>query len=273
MSGLCRWDPEDDSACAAYPEQPFADWIQTLKFSPDGRLLAGTGPFESAAMHVWDAETGELIHTWRDPEGLEGPFGIEFSPDGSVLNLGLVSTLRAFDTTNWSMTTVFDAVESGDGTAPGMHIVYTSDGSSIAAAADAFWGVGDIFVFDGGDMAVLQTIRSAHDGIRALAISPDDTLVGSVGLDGMARFHEIATGELVTEIPVALGEQANNIQFLDNETVIVTAGNSGAMYLMTLNDGALLPVARNRLTRTFSDQECTIYKIDPCPTLDDIRNG
>ena len=98
-------------------------------------------------------------------------------------------------------------------------------------------------------------------------------MVASVGLDGMARVHLIDSGELVTEIPVVIGAQANNLQFLDDETLIVTVGDRGLMYQLTLDDSVLLAVARDRLTRSFSDQECAIYRIDPCPTLEEIRSG
>ena len=123
-------------------------------------------------------------------------------------------------------------------------------------------------------MTLSRTIETAHDGgIRSLDISPDDTMVASVGLDGMARVHLIDSGELVTEISVVIGAQANNLQFLDDETLIVTVGDRGLMYQLTLDEAVLLAVARDRLTRSFSDQECANYRIDPCPTLEEIRSG
>ena len=272
MSGLCTWDHVvgDDAGCALYPDQPFADWMGTIRFSPDGSMVAAVGAV-TGAITVWDTGTGELLRTWNEKERI---FGAEFTPDGTKLNFGMVSTLRVLDAADWSVTTTWDAVESGHGTAPGQHMESTSDGSTIATAAAAFWGVGDLLIFDASDMTLSRTIETAHDGgIRSLDISPDDTMVASVGLDGMARVHLIDSGELVTEIPVVIGAQANNLQFLDDETLIVTVGDRGLMYQLTLDEAVLLAVARDRLTRSFSDQECANYRIDPCPTLEEIRSG
>jgi WD40 repeat protein len=273
MADLCAWDfrvgPEPP--CVEYPDRPFPEWIRWLRWSPDGRHLAAVGNPASAAHNaimVWDTTSGEMIHTWRHDD--DPVFGIEFSPDGSRLLFGLVNTLHALDTDNWTETTIWETED----TAPGQHIHYTSDGSTVAAAANAFWGVGDIVVLDAQGMEERLTITSAHDGgISAMAISPDDTLIASVGLDGMARVHEIATGDLMAELPVAPDVQANNVQFLDSETIVVTAGDRGLMFQLALDDSALLPVARHWLTRTFSDRECERYGLDPCPRLEELRGG
>jgi hypothetical protein len=34
----------------------------------------------------------------------------------------------------------------------------------------------------------------------------------------------------------------------------------------------LLTQARSAITRTFTEEECTLYGIDPCPTLEQIQD-
>ncbi len=47
---------------------------------------------------------------------------------------------------------------------------------------------------------------------------------------------------------------------------------SGLTFGITLDHGQLLDLARDRLGRSFTDQECEIYRIDPCLSLDEFRS-
>src|SRR5207245_3166098 len=62
--------------------QGYAGGIETVAFSPDGRLLA-TGTYEPA-LRLWDVASGKLIH--RFDASTAGSFNaVAFSPDGRML--------------------------------------------------------------------------------------------------------------------------------------------------------------------------------------------
>jgi hypothetical protein len=54
---------------------------------------------------------------------------------------------------------------------------------------------------------------------------------------------------------------------------VVFAPMSGHLYGITLNFDELLEIARSRLNRGFDAVECVQYRIDPCPTLEEMRSG
>jgi hypothetical protein len=59
----------------------------------------------------------------------------------------------------------------------------------------------------------------------------------------------------------------------DERHLLVTSMVDGTLRKVTTDTAELLDIARSRVTRTFTDTECAVYRIDPCPTLDEVRTG
>jgi hypothetical protein len=55
--------------------------------------------------------------------------------------------------------------------------------------------------------------------------------------------------------------------------VVATANATGEVRKLTTDTEELLDIARQRVTRGLTGTECETYRIDPCPTLDEIRQG
>lgn len=62
-----------------------------------------------------------------------------------------------------------------------------------------------------------------------------------------------------------------NVDWVDDETVLVSFRR--AAVTLTLDGEAIRSTAVSTLTRSFTDQECATYDIDPCPTLEELREG
>ena len=59
----------------------------------------------------------------------------------------------------------------------------------------------------------------------------------------------------------------------DTGHLLVTAVETGELRKVTSDTEELLEIARSEVTRGFTETECTTYHIDPCPTLEEIREG
>lgn len=46
-----------------------------------------------------------------------------------------------------------------------------------------------------------------------------------------------------------------------------------AYEILTIDSTELVQIARDRITRGFTDQECEFYRLDPCPTLEELREA
>lgn len=67
----------------------FADRVNAVRFSPDGKLLAtGGGELSrSGDIHLFDAATGKVVQTWKDRHK-DAVLSLDFSPDGKRLASG-----------------------------------------------------------------------------------------------------------------------------------------------------------------------------------------
>lgn len=83
-----RWTLERTLGGTAQPGL-FADRVNAVRFSPDGKLLAtGGGELSrSGDIHLFDAATGKGVQTWKDRHK-DAVLSLDFSPDGKRLASG-----------------------------------------------------------------------------------------------------------------------------------------------------------------------------------------
>jgi WD40 repeat protein len=129
---------------------------------------------------------------------------------------------------------------------------------------------------DGTTLEHLDEITGAHEGgVIDLALNGEGTLLASAGRDGVARLWDVTTKRLVHEIPVSqVGEGLGGVDFVDDDRhLLVTSMATGDLHKVTIDPEELLDIARERITRGLTQTECDTYHIDPCPTLEEIREG
>jgi WD40 repeat protein len=83
-----RWELERTLGAAAAPAL-FADRINAVRFSPDGKLLAiGGGELSrSGDVHIFDLASGSLVQSWAELHS-DAVLALDFSPDGRWLATG-----------------------------------------------------------------------------------------------------------------------------------------------------------------------------------------
>jgi WD40 repeat protein len=282
MSGLCEWvdgdewgpDSEWGKSCVPFPDTPFPDWPWDLAFSPDGSMLAMSGQ-NTPAVVVWDTSTGEIIGTPSPPRVVdhEWVMNAAFSPDADRLVASVGSELWMFSTEDWGEVGQYLAPPSG--VTPVDNLLFTPDGKTVIGVPFSYFGTGDIVFMDGATLEHLDQIPSAHPGgVNDLTVNQDGNLLASAGVDGFVRVWDVATRSLLHQIPVSPGAEVGGAAFVgDTQHLLVTALETGELRKVTIDTEELLGIARERITRGFTETECTTYRIDPCPTLEEIREG
>ena len=106
------------------------------------------------------------------------------------------------------------------------------------------------------------------DIVRGLATSPSGALVAVTSGDGFVRIYT-DEGDLRHSIPLP---NPSDAWWLDEENLVVGTGN-GPWTVLTIDSDRLLATVKASLSRGFTDAECSLYEIDPCPTLEELQGG
>jgi WD40 repeat protein len=237
-----------------HPDQPV--FVVDVAFSPDGRTVATTTS-EGGRIRLWDAATGALLSTMHDTSGhpVAGNWRVDFSPDGASLAAPSNGTLYVWESATGDVVAQERISGLGD-------IAFTPDGRRVLVVQNdrlSMWstrtwaaegavdvgGIGGIAASPIGDAAVMLS----SDGMLTLwQTDPlQERLVIATGLDGYQGLDTLAFSP-------------------DGTRLAVRVGNTMNVYALDVDD--LIGLARERLTRGFTEQECRQYlHLDRCPTV------
>ncbi len=172
---------------------PHNDWVCSVAFSPDGRLLVSAGGSEfkperssgktTGQVKLWDViaakELGELTgHT-------NMVFSAVFSPDGKTVATGSADqTVRLWDVATRKQRAVLeghtDAVWS---------VAFSADGNTVASAsADR-----TVRLWDAATGKKRSSLRGHEDEVRAVVSSPDGKTLATGSADWTARLWDLVT--------------------------------------------------------------------------------
>jgi WD40 repeat protein/DNA-binding SARP family transcriptional activator len=223
-----------------------------LAFSPDGTRLATASADLTAK--VWDAGTGqELFTLYGHSAGINT---IAFSPDGARLVTGSSDGMvKVWDAaTSLSLLTLTghgDSVWSA---------VFSPRGNQLATGSRD----GTVKIWDAITGQLVRTL-AVHAEVRSLAYSPDGALLATGNGDRVATLWDAASGDPLFSLQ-GHTDLVSGVAFSPDGTRLATSSYDGTVRLYVLRVEDLVSLARARVTRALTPEECrTFLHLDRCP--------
>jgi WD40 repeat protein/class 3 adenylate cyclase len=237
--------------------------VTSVAYSPQGRRIA-TGSYDGF-IRLWDASSGTEVHAVdviapRSPRReaeFEGVVALAFSPDGRWLvsdGVGRSRSLTVWDADTlerrWKLPGHAEVIQD---------VAFGPDGTVVTAGFD-----GTAKVWDLESARELATLEGHTGPLLAVAVSPDGALVATGSLDGAAKLWDLATGR---EKLTLFGHDGpvNTVAFSPDGRLLATVSGDGTVSLHLLPIDELRDLARQRVTRGLTPQECQQYLHESCP--------
>jgi WD40 repeat protein/DNA-binding SARP family transcriptional activator len=229
------------------------DMVWGLAFSPDGDRLASTS-WDGTA-RVSEVATGREVATFAGHQGAM-VFGAVFSPDGKLVYTAGERSVREWDPETGRELRTF----SGDG--QDVYAVAVDPAGQILAMGRQD---GSIILWN---LAAGNELRrlTGHGGlVNRLAFSGDGERLASASFDKYAKLWDVESGR---ELATFTGNGGNvfGVALSPDGRRLATSGGDGTARIYTLDLAELAVIARSRVSRELTAEECRRYlHLAACP--------
>ncbi|MCI0633149.1 MAG: protein kinase [Actinobacteria bacterium] len=260
--------------CELYPSR--LEQVFDIAFSPDGDMLLTGGWFAASSTLIWDPTTGELERILAQGSSSQDQWGrsVDFSPDG-----------RLVAGEGWDSVFVW-AVDDAQIVAqiPEQQVnalAFSPDGRSLVTGSLE----GGVKVWEARTGRQLGSMTGNVGKVLDLAFSPEGEKLATSSSDGAVRLWDLGTGrQILTLASGVAGEvgaeskfcfRTNRVAYLgvggklafspDGTRLAYTAAD-GTVRVLALDVDDLIDLARSRLTRSWTQEECRTYlHVERCP--------
>lgn len=190
-----------------------------LSYSPNGKLLACSGPF-AHAIRIFDAETGRVRHSIKPELPNASVCGLAFVNDSSLIAKGAQGNVVRIDIESGKTTESFPIPKYKGGALDVGPMALSPDGNFVAAAeGNSFWVLElktKTIVFQRSTNELVFQLRFSGDGTR-LAVASADVM------DSKVRIWKIGDEKAEAEYPTGQRQVAFVAMSPDNTTVAIAA--------------------------------------------------
>ncbi|MEI6687720.1 MAG: WD40 repeat domain-containing protein, partial [Planctomycetota bacterium] len=220
---------DNNSATPIFQLKAHNDLIQSLSFSPDGKLLASCS--YDRLVKIWSIPEGKLIQELKDHS--DSVYAVAFNKDGTMLaSTGADRAIKVWDTktwkklhalsdsTDWVYTLAWSPVKNqllGAGVDQTLRIwalekdssklivsayahtsgvtkaVWTSDGTKIVSIGeDKIWKI-----WNADKLSEIKAFKPLSDTPLALGLSPDGLTTAIARVDGKLDLFDLKTGDSI----------------------------------------------------------------------------
>ncbi len=240
--------------------------------APDGWGVQGISSDGTLAVIVgggqdWNETASQLIRT--SDGSVVAELEVEgwslqsvFSPDNKMVLTDLRPNLRIWDTSNGAL---LREIESNVIDVTSFTQAFTPDGSILVAGTQT----GSILILDMEGLlaglpteeAVLRQIPAHTTFINQVLLSPDGSMILSRAQDEPVKLWDLDTGEKLGEFDT---DGFRFGAFHPTEPLLYIALPDDRIGIYTLDTDQLIEIARSRLTRELTAEECQLYLRRSC---------
>lgn len=231
-----------------------------VAFSPDGtRIAIGS---QNSGLGIYNNADGKMLIQFPTGSGYNGR--IAFSPDSTRIASANDDGANVWDVVSGKKLVTF----TGHGPGVGINgIAYRPDGKWIATAGND----GTVRVWDSTTGAEIFNLKGHSGPTFGVAFSPDGQSLATSSVDRTVKIWQLPReGDQVPEPLTLYGNTGAvyEVAFSPDGTRVISVGRDRIVRVYELKAKELIAIAKARLTRALTLQECqTFLHLETCPPV------
>jgi WD40 repeat protein len=229
--------------------------VNSVAWSPNGRRLATA--WGDHTTKVWDAASGQEVLTLKGPDA--AVFSVAWSPDGKRLAIaGNDVTAKVWDAASGQELLTLKGHSHGL-----VSVAWSPDGKRLATGSVDKTAK----VWDASSGKELLTLKGHTREVFSVAWSPDGKRLATGSADQTAKVWDAASGEQLLTLK-GHTDVVSSVAWSPDGKRLATGSVDGTVQIYSMDIHDLLKLARSRVTRDLTPDECERYfQSEKCPRL------